>query len=313
MIAGILGPGGCGGTFLDWSIQFLSNQKENLVVCLDASRNEVERSLIQHVVENPLIDSTAHAYQKTHPNSQSLSNVIDIFSASEYPLNTFYYVEDMKPGQTHTTYNNIVKTYPAIKFISYNFTLAHIDLIFCLQYEKINGVEQRFNNQIGSQISNQTPGEIREILSLFYPRCIKGQTLSEQLVDSENLYLINFDDVWGRLDTVIFDIFDFLGLLIDKTRYLQWLTVYQVWIEKNKTDFFNDLPKILDYIVSGKSLDLSNYNMTFAKEVVLASKLLYNYNLALKFNGVNDLRTNTLQWHSILEENVYHNLEDGNE
>jgi len=311
MIVGILGPGGCGGTFLDWSIQYLSGQEENLVVRLDAERNNVKGTLTQNIVENPLMDSTAHAHQKTHPNGQSLSDIIEIFSADDHQLSTFYYVEDMKPGQTHTSHNNIVKTYPAVKFISYNFTLAHIDLIFWLQYEKINWVEQRYN-QIGSLTGNQTPGEIREIISLFYPKCVKGQTLNEQLVDSENLYLINFDDVWARLDTVIFDIFDFLELTIDKTRYLHWVDMYRAWLEKNKTDFFDDLPTILDCIVTGKSLDLGHYNMTFAKEVVLASKLLYNYNLALKFGEADDLRTNTLQWHSILEENVYHNLGDMN-
>lgn len=310
MIVGILGPGGCGGTFLDWSIQFLSGQKENLLVRLDPTRSSVKSTLMQQVMENPLIDSTAHAYQKTHPNNQSLPGIIDIFSTSEYPLNTFYYVDDMRPDQTHTTYNSIVETYPAIKFISYNFTVDQIDLIFCLQYEKINVAPQRYNTQIG--MNAQTPGELREILSLYYPKCIQGQTLNEQLVDAENLHLVNFADVWTRLDIAIFDIFDFLGLTVDKSRYSQWLNVYRTWVEKNKNNFFDDLPKILDCIVSGNRLDLKDYNMTFSKEVVLASKLLYNYNLALKFEGVNDLRTNTLQWHSVLEENVYHNLEDVN-
>lgn len=309
MIIGILGPGGCGGTFLDWSIQYLSGQEKNLVVCLDAERNNVKCVLPQPVVTNPLTGATAHIYQKTHPNSQSLSNIIEIFSASDYLLNTFYYTENKPSSETHTTYNNIVKTYPTIKFISYNFTLAHIDLIFCLQCEKINGVEQKL---IGPLTGDQDHREILEKVGLAYPSRIKMQTTNEQLVDSKNLYLINFDDVWSRLDTIIFDIFNFLELTINQTRYLQWINVYRIWLEKNKTDFFNDLPKILDCIVSGKYINLSRYNMTFAKEVVLVSKLLYNYNLALKFIEANDLRTNTLQWHAILEENVYYNLEDRN-
>jgi len=312
MIVGILGPGGCGGTFLDWSIQFLFGSKENLLVnCDTQNRGIVGYSQVQCITDAPLIGSTAHTHQKTHPNNNSLPVVMDIFSASEYPLNTFYYVDDMLPDQTHTNYNNIIKTYPTVKFVSYNFSYKHIESIFCLQYEKIDGAKRRFDTQVGKTLSNLSTGELREILSLFYPKCIKGQILNEQLDKADNLYIINYDDIWTNLDTIIFDIFKFLELAIDNSRYTQWVQVYHTWLEKNKTDFFEDLPKIIDCIVTGKLLDLGKYNITFAREVVIASKLLYNHNLSLKFDGVNDLTKNTIQWHSILEKNTYHNLEIG--
>lgn len=311
MIVGILGPGGCGGTFLDWSIQFLSGSKENFVVEVgNPNRGTLNTTLIQSVTQNPLQGSTAHVHRKTHPNNCSLPIVIDKFLTSEYPINTFYYVDDMAPSQTCTDYNTIVKTYPDVKFISYNFSRKHIDSIFCLQYEKIPGAEQRFNTQVRKSLSNLSTGELREILSLFYPKCIEGQILNEQLDDAYNLYTIDYDDVWATLNTVMFDIFDFLQQPMDQTRYSQWADVYYTWQEKNKTNFFNDLSKILDCIVTGSSMSLADYNMTFAKEVVIASKLLYNYNLALKFEGVGNLSQNTAQWHSILEKNIYHNLED---
>ena len=109
----------------------------------------------------------------------------------------------------------------------------------------------------------------------------------------------------------MFDIFEFLELTVDKSRYPEWINVYHKWLEKNKTDFFYDLPEIINCIVNNTSMNLEGYDITFAKEVVIASKLLHNHNLALKFDSVTDLTSNTLQWHSILEENTYHNLEIG--
>jgi len=308
MIVGILGPGGCGGTFLDWSIQFLSGSTENLVVVPDRpNRGIFQQTHIQSISNNPLKGATAHGYKKTHPNIDLLPIVIDIFLTSKYLLNTFYYVDDA----TQINYNNIIKTYPTVKFISYNFSQNHVDLIFYLQYEKIDNVVRSFNTLVGNSSLNLSTGELREILSLFYPGCIKGQMLNETLEDADNLYKIDFDSVWSNLDIVMFDIFEFLGLSIDKSRYPEWINVYHKWLEKNKTDFFYDLPEIVNCIVNNTSMNLEGYDITFAKEVVIASKLLYNHNLALKFDSVTDLTSNTLQWHSILEENTYHNLEIG--
>lgn len=311
MIVGILGPGGCGGSFLDWSIQFLSGNKENLVVHVDQNNREIITHISeQQISNNPLINITAHGHYKTHPNSQSLPYVIDIFRNSKHPLNTFYYVDSMSLLQTKTNYNNVVKTYPDIKFLSYNFTQKHIDMIFYLQYEKIPTIKQQYVDQLGASLSNLNIKETREILSLYYPKCIKEQILSEQLDHANNLHMINFDDVWSKLDTVIFNVFDFLKLSVNQSLYPRWLDIYHTWIKNNNIDFINDLPKILDSIVNGKSLNLKKYNITFSKEAILSSKLLYNYNLALKFNDANDLTNNTLQWHSILEKNIYHDLKD---
>ena len=131
MIVGILGPGGCGGTFLDWSIQFLSGSTENLVVIPDRNNREIfQQTYIQSISANPLKGATAHGYKKTHPSDKLLPIVIDIFLTSKYLLNTFYYVDIAE----QTNHNNIIKTYPTVKFISYNFSHNHADLIFYLQY-----------------------------------------------------------------------------------------------------------------------------------------------------------------------------------
>ena len=101
---------------------------------------------------------------------------------------------------------------------------------------------------------------------------------------------------------------DFLSVKLAQDRWCAWTQVYQQWKTKNSLDFFADLDKIVDSILNGLSYDLAQYNMTFAKEVVLASKLLYNHNKALKSFSMAQMPTNTLDWYSILEENTYHDL-----
>ena len=104
------------------------------------------------------------------------------------------------------------------------------------------------------------------------------------------------------------DILDFLSVKLAQDRWCAWTQVYQQWKTKNSLDFFADLDQIVDSILNGLSYDLAQYNMTFAKEVVLASKLLYNHNKALKSFNMAQMPTNTLDWYSILEENTYHDL-----
>ena len=107
----------------------------------------------------------------------------------------------------------------------------------------------------------------------------------------------------------IYKIFDFLSLSICKEKLQKWLPIYQEWREKNQLIFVDDLPKIIEHIVDGKFLDISKYSMTFDKETILASHLLYKHNLSLKVDQEYDLSRDTLQWHAILEPNLYHQLD----
>lgn len=317
MICGILGPTGCGGTFLDWSLHYLSGQSENLVIkCGTFKRGEIRTKFIQSITDNPLVRSTAHLHNKSHPNTDSLNEVIKQYSKVPYPLNTFYYIDSMTRTQTQTYHNSIVNQYPDVKFITYKFKPHHVDWIFCLQYEKVLIMKRQFTRemfiqQINANIkeTNQmSVGELRELLSLYYPFCIKGQILNEELVAADNNYLLDFDRVCTSMPTVMDEIFEFLKLPISQSRYDQWNKIYSQWLEKNSFKFFLDLAFIVECIVQGKYLDLSEYSMSFAKEVVLASKLLYDHNLSLKFEGIQDLSSNTMQWNRILEPNVYHQL-----
>ena len=109
MIVGILGPGGCGGTFLDWSLHYLAGNETNILLNYQKdNRSVINIKSIEKIVSNPINGTTAHRHLKTHPNSESLPTVIKLFSESPSGLHTFYFVDDMKVEQKQTYYNNII-------------------------------------------------------------------------------------------------------------------------------------------------------------------------------------------------------------
>ena len=314
MIIGILGCGGCGGSFLDWTIHYLSGNQINWVLETELkNRSAVTQPQEQIIIDNPMVQSTAHGHLRTHPNTNSLPTVIDYFkSKSNFTPHSFYYADEMKEDQTETMHNQIIKTYPEILFITYQFKDIDIDAIFWLQYEKMASWAHRYNDAMvadtGTKISDYKLWDQREMLSMHYPDCIRGQTVNEKIVDHSNNFPLNFCDFFVDLPKQIDKIFEFLNLKIDMFRYNQWLAVYKKWQQLSGVEFYNDLNLIIDNVLNNKNMDLSKYNMTFAKEVVISSKLLFEHNLSLKSFGLDTIRTNTQSWHDILEKNVYHNL-----
>jgi len=316
MIVGILGPGGCGGTFLDWSLQYLSGQQSTWFIEVDPNeRSKIVSQSCVSISNNPLLKRTAHAHLKTHPNAESIDTVIDIFkSQTSFDLHSFYYVDSMDVKQTQSTHNQIISKHPDIKFITYNFTDTDIDIIFCLQYEK-TFVQRNSIENLKFKISNITQSmaelpiwEKRELLSLYYPKSIRGQTVIEKIDPAPNLYQLDFVDMFENLDLTIDKIFQYFDISTHTERWKIWKEVYIMWKHKNDLTFFKNLDTIVQCILEHKLHDLGQYNMSFAKEVVIASRLLYNHNIALKSYGISDLSNNTHQWSKIIEENVYHNL-----
>lgn len=315
MIVGILGPAGCGGTFIDWSLHYLSGKTNNWVIECDQKGGTETKACIQQIVDNPLLsNATAHGHKKCHPSNKLLPVVIDILKQQPLQdLYTFYHVEGMDKGQTETSYHQIINRYSDLKFINYEFQESDIDIIFGLQCEKLTLSAIHFDKLVPSEITTDyleklAPWDQRELLSLFYPKCIRGQTINEKKQTHTNSIAITGHNMFYSLPDVIDNIFEFLNLPMDLTKKSHWEEIYQHWKKGNDSNFYQDLNYIVDSIVNNRFLDLSQYNMTFVKEIIIASKLLYNYNLALRANGMSRIPLNTRAWHEILELNVYHNL-----
>jgi len=239
MIVGILGPGGCGGTFLDWSLHYLNGDITHWVAEYDPpNRSKISRLTEHTVPKNPLLESTAHGHVRTHPDNESLSVVLDTFETlpKDY-LHTFYYVDDMTAMQSSTTYNSIIDDNKNILFLTYNFSDSDIDKIFCFQYEKIPLCVSGFKKAIQSD----SVWEKRELLSLYYPDCIRGQTVNETRMPHQNSFLIEFDEFLNSGPSVIKHTFNFLNMKLDEERFAHWTTIYHEWKQNNNLSFFRIL------------------------------------------------------------------------
>lgn len=312
MIVGILGPGGCGGTFLDWTLQYLSGQSDRWAIrCDPLNRANIISQQPEKILENPIIKKTAHLHKKTHPNDYSIDEVISIFNLHpEFNFHSFYYVDSIGNSRKHTNYNQIIASYPDLKFITYNFTEDDLDVLFCFQYEKIPMKEFDACIMTNSSIpiGEMPVWDRRELLSLYYPGLIRGQTIVEQINPASNNFNLNFSKALTNLDDIIDEILAYVELIVDSSRLKSWKNVYNDWKNKNNLLFYNELETIIYCILNNVDHDLTRYDMSFAKEVVIASKLLYNYNLALKSYNKPNLSHNTQQWTEILEPNLYHDL-----
>ena len=322
MIVGSLGSGGCGGTFFDWTLHYLAGDSEHWTMQCDLNKREPNPEFLtatdawarfasrNPVPDTPMLNNTAHGHKKTHPTQHTLSRVLEEFAKhNQDPLQTFYYFDNLEINQLQTIHNYIIKKYPEVKFIPFTFDSHARDVVFCMQLEKLPLIMDFYADSLRQQLPDRDPWTLREIFSLAYPKMLHGQTTAEVIYPHPNSHSIKFTDFFYQLPDHIVAIFDFLGLTIDQSRWANWLDVYHCYQKNNSIEFFQDLDKIVESIVNNYSLDLTKYNMTFAKEVVIAKELLYNYNYTLKAHGLDRIDTNTQAWHSILEPNSYHKIE----
>lgn len=322
MIVGSLGSSGCGGTFFDWTLHYLAGDTEHWTMHCDLNKRDPNPAFLtaadawnqfasrNPIPDNPMRNNTAHGHSKTHPTQHTLPRVLDEFAKHNTdPLQTFYYFDNLEPKQVQTIHNYIIKQYPDIKFIPFTFDSRAKDIVFCMQLEKLPLILDFYSDTLGKQLPDREPWTQREIFSLAYPKLLHGQTTAEIIYSHPNSHAIKFTDFFYHLPEHIGAIFDFLGLTIDQSRWENWLAVYNQYRQNNSIEFFQDLDKIVQAIVDNKPMDLTKYNMTFAKEIVIAKELLYNYNYALKAFGLERIEANTQFWHSILEPNTYHTIE----
>ena len=310
MIAGILGPGGNGGTFLDWTLHWLCGQRERSIIQVDRINNQTAQPIRVDLVSDPLIKRTAHGHLKTHPNNETLYRCIEFFrTLPGQDLMSFYYVASLDQSRRHPNHDEIIAQYPDVKFIESVFDSDCVHEIFCNQMEKIPSCVEGYRLEVESKSNKDLSlWDLREALSLYYPGCIKNQLTYRQHALRTNHFLLHHHDLCDNMPDKIPELFDFLCLPLCPERLAHWQQVWQRWSVTNSRFFFRDLPEIIDCILQGIYKDLSGHDMTFAKEIVIASHLLFDHDLALRSFGLERIKENTLAWHDILEPNIYHDL-----
>lgn len=311
MIAGILAPGGSGGTFFDWTLHYLIGDRQHLVIDIQDCSPRPFKANWRIVPDDPLQNLTAHEHKKTHPKTfAEISACFDMWHQEcQSGLYSFFFVDRMDLRK-HTCHREIITAYPDIKFFSFHFQEHTIDHLFVLQMEKIPDHEARMLAEIaGHRCIDEIPiWQKRELLALYYFESIRNQTLCENLDSMTNHLCIDWQDFIYRFDTKVVDIFDWLGITIDDQRWNKWTNVYNQWQCTLSNEFAKSLPDIISSIVHNLDSDLTRFHMSTAKEIVLERLLLYKHNMGIRSYGWQKLPGNTRNWHAILAPNIYHKI-----
>lgn len=311
MIAGLLAPGGSGGTFFDWSLHYLAGDAQHLV--LNLLNDHPDRSVQQiwvTVPDDPLNSLTAHGHKKTHPDTMSTASIFfDVWREKpQQDLFSFYFVDRMGPGIESTCHRDIALANADVRFFSFRFDATDLDHLFALQIEKIQGLWLRYLSQTAG---NRKPDDIpiweqRELIALYYFESVRNQTVSGNLDGVQNHLWVDWKHFIDDFDDCVISLLEWLDISVAQDRWHHWLNIYHLWQKTLSREFFQCLPEILHNITNNVDYDLSRFNMTTAKEIVIERLLIEKHGVCLRSYGQMCMPNNTQGWHALLEPNIYH-------
>ena len=315
----LMAPAGVGGTFFVWSIYYLSSANLKYDCLLQRDKTETFDPIIDiSVTDNPLNSKNSHAFRKTHPcTATQFNHVWDKFVHTGWSNDVFvaYTVNDMV---NDSFYDDIIANYPDIyKHVLFLYDLQRdTDFVFDGIYTRTptDLFGKKSFLQFPDKESNELTGyDLKEKFSLYYPNMVNTQLDASNSVTNKqhtNVISVDYYKFINEFDKLIPDLFDDLNIAFHESRFEQWKSVYKKWQTITDLNFFNDLDQIVLDIVNNNSRDLQAYNINDSKEIILMSKLLFNHNLTLKISEIGNVIANTTDWYPLLEENIFHNLNE---
>ena len=220
-IVGIIGIGGEGGTFLDWSIHYLVGDTHFKVIMLHRIANTIINSTLRPfvVVDNPLKDNgTAHQHLKTHPadiaSTVECARLLEKITLPTVSVHTMYIVPSDKGygnlGHSDFT-RELVNKLPNTKFIQCYPT-----------------------NEIVMDLAERVLAKVKHNSLTKEEIILRSHMLSKDVErDSTNLpilyYRLSIKDIYYHLDTEIHNVMAWLNLSIDESRLKNWKDVYKQW------------------------------------------------------------------------------------
>lgn len=213
-----IGPGGCGFTFLNWSLSWL---RGDTTYC---NLHKVE----YNVINNPLTDNhTAHAYQKDHISCQNVKKFLQ--NAHDFSI---IYVVPVDQQE----FNYIVNL-PGKKII-FDAT-EHPKEIFLRQLASIKTEVSKFENFLSTKYpADAVRSVMLDMSNQFVNYC------SRHMAD-DTMY-VSSCDMFYNLDSVIEKVCDFLEIKIDSTRLNHWQQIYRQYKNNNQKFFTNEKIDIVD-------------------------------------------------------------------
>jgi hypothetical protein len=314
MIAVLTDPG-TGGTFLTWTLHYLSGQNQYYAA---KQKKQIE------VISDPVLKTNAHGFR---PNQAGdLSKFKDLFqdlSNRNNNLDVLYFhnfsdCDRTSTGTTAIAIDAVSKKSKKIICLTiskknslyqcYYNARAPLTQMFSNQQQQHNHFIQTYfkdSEQKWEQLNLNNIWDDREFLALNY-----NPVDAIKITDVHNFnfdhYFLAAEDLWNMFDQTVIQLFDYLEIQIDRTRWENWINVYSRWkkIHYQQLKFDLYFETIIDYILSGKNIDLTDFNLDILQESAIQHTLIYKHNLNLKTWQLEKFQS-TQQLHSLLEPNQH--------
>jgi len=326
-----------GCTFFDWTMYFLSGQKNFY---------SVKNNQWSSVVSNPVQEINAHGYPKNHPSgyvnthayiNQLLAKSQDcLYSVYPGRLNQYTAAVDLNIAvdSIGTPDNQLIIN----QYVENDFDRLHE---YCYQQNvKFIYVGDHPNvslyyltvRSLGSGITGQQVNAVEEIKEEFQQVFFKNSIdewnqlkltdiwdqRERQALDIRPFHYIdlksngltyphlwiNCQELWYNGEQAALKMLQYLELEIVPERLEAWRLVYAQWQKKQLQilNFVHCCKHIVDSIVNNWYYEI---DLTFDQEVVIQHCLIYQHNLNLKTWQLTKFPNNTQDLHKLLEPNSH--------
>lgn len=323
MLVSVLSEPAKGGTFLSWSLYYLSGAKQYY-------HGGVDR--VADLVDNPVLKNNAHGFYPNHMNpldntvpDDYSDKLIHNLKQHNTRLNVAYlhnYSGFDETSRNKRLVNLVTELSDKIVIVTNNKKHALYDATFgervplhakLTDNRVVNKTyKEQFDDFVDFFLKDSLaqwdrkllddPWEMREFLALSYDSQSALSILP--IVDlQKDHYLLDFFQMINSLDFVIEDLLRYLDIEVDRNRLVKWSDVYQQWrkIHYHRFQFATYFDIIVEYIIKGYNMDLTRFNLDLLQESAIQQELIKKYSKTLKAYGLVKF-TNTLELYNLLED-----------
>lgn len=328
-----------GGTFLDWSLHFLSGQTRYYHALLDQWLP---------LAVNPVTKINAHGHKKNHPSGYQYTREIIEKLKKKGPALCSYYAGLITPdlvaevlgintkSMQSNEWQHIVEATKQDFQAQWLYCCANSDSMIFISLPPKVGLYKFFNRNLDRMLfENRAARDYQEVQQQFdeiffrdskkfwddsqltniwdqrerLALCLRPFDMQYAQIDDVDLtqahFNVNSTDLWHRGDMVVKEIMHYCDLEISLDRFQSWSEIYAQWqtIQKPIVDFVYSYDDIIAAIIANKSYDLPD--LSFEQEVVIQHGLIYRHNLNLKTWQLTKFPSNTQQLHALLEPNIH--------
>jgi hypothetical protein len=300
-----------GGTFLSWTMYYLSGKTHYY---------SVRRQSVEPLTDNPLTDKNAHGFVPNQPRTEDefkkflplLVDTKEYMYMHEFRTGTKQAVQQLCEQSTKVI---VLAIHPDQMLYQCGYAPRSLSLPAWQSQQNLSDPDDIYNDytnhffkeskQHWERENLTNVWDKREFIALNFDPFDRSSIL-DYISNNTNYYHVNALNLWTDFDQCVHKLFDYLGVSISQDRYHAWLLVYNQWknMHTKRLMFAQNFKTIINNILSGIEFDLTAFELDIQQEAAIQHFLIYKHNLNFKTWQLVKF-TNTKQLHELLESNIH--------